>query len=88
MNGCVRIEIAYDEARAIRDDAWEKVGALGVDLEMTMKIDDLDARRYARKVLLRKRELYEELANKMQAAGELFEYKGRSCDECMSGESC
>lgn len=24
----------------------------------------------------------------MQAAGELFEYKGCSCDECMSGESC
>lgn len=88
MNGYVRIETTYDEARVIRDDAWEKVAALGVDLEMTMKIDDMDARRSARKVLLRKRELYEELANKMQTAGEIFEYKGCNCDECMSGESC
>lgn len=87
MNGYVRIEIDYAEARALRSDAQEKVGALGVDLEVSMKIDDLEARRCAREVILRKREFYERIVDKMQDACEMLEFESCKCDECMSGKS-
>ena len=86
MTGYVRIEIDYAEARVIRDDAQDKAAALEADLEATMKIVDLEARRCAREVLTRKREFYKDLADKMQDACEMFEFEGCNCDECMSSD--
>lgn len=87
MTGYVRIEIDYAEARVIRDDAQDKAAALEADLEATMKIVDLEARRCAREVLVRKREFYKDLADKMQDACEMFDFEGCDCDECMSNKS-
>lgn len=84
MTGYVRIEIDYAEARVIRDDAQDKAAALEADLEATMKIVDLEARRCAREVLARKREFYKDLADKMQDACEAFDFEGCDCDECRS----
>lgn len=87
MTGYVRIEIDYAEARVIRDDAQDKVAAFEADLEATMKIADLEARRCAREVLARKREFYADLEGKMQDACETFEFEGCNCDECTSNRS-
>ena len=87
MTGYVRIEIDYAEARVIRDDAQDKAAALEADLEVTMKIVDLEARRCAREALARKREFYKDLADKMQDACEMFEFGGCDCDECRSNRS-
>ena len=87
MTGYVRIELDYAEARVIRDDAQEQAAALDADLEATMKIADLEARRCAREVLVRKREFYEDLADKMQEACEMFDFDGCNCDECTSNKS-
>lgn len=87
MTGYVRIEIDYAEARVIRDDAQDKAAALEADLEATMKIVDLEARRCAREVLARKREFYKDLADKMQDACEMSEFEGCDCDECRSNRS-
>ncbi|WP_315298285.1 hypothetical protein [uncultured Actinomyces sp.] len=87
MTGYVRIEIEYAEARVIRDDAQDKAAALEADLEATMKIDDLEARRCAREVLVRKREFYKDLSDKMQDACEIFDFEGCDCDECASNKS-
>lgn len=87
MIGYVRIEIDYAEARVIRDDAQDKVAAFEADLEATMKIADLEARRCAREVIARKREFYADLEGKMQDACETFEFEDCNCDECTSNRS-
>ncbi len=45
--GYAKIEIDYAEACVIRDDAQDKAAALNADLEATMRINDLEARRCA-----------------------------------------
>lgn len=84
MRGYLRIEIDYAEACVIRDDAQDKAAALNADLEATMRINDLEARRCAREALIRKSEFYQDLADKMQDAVEMLDLEGCDCDECTS----
>lgn len=58
------------QAQKIRDDAQDTVLALDEDIEITTQIADLNARRLAREALDAKRDIYIEIADKLQDACE------------------
>lgn len=58
------------QAQKIRDDAQDAVLALDEDIEITTQIADLNARRLAREALDAKRDIYIEIADKLQDACE------------------
>lgn len=66
------IAVYFDTAQvqALRDDAQETVLAADEDLEITKQINDLAARRLAREAIDKKRDLYLEIADKLQEAAE------------------
>lgn len=58
------------QVQALRDDAQETVLAADEDLEVTKRINDLNARRLAREAIDKKRDLYIEIVDKLQEAAE------------------
>ena len=66
------IAVYFDTAQvqALRDDAQETVLAADEDLEVTKQLNDLTARRLAREAIDKKRDLYIEIADKLQEAAE------------------
>lgn len=71
------------QAQKIRDDAQDTVLALDEDIEITTQIADMNARRLAREALDAKRDIYIEIADKLQDACEKLncgEYELRESD--------
>lgn len=58
------------QVQALRDDAQETVLTADEDLEVTKQINDLAARRLAREMIDKKRDLYVEIVDKLQEAAE------------------
>lgn len=67
---CAQVPIYLDleQVKLIRWDMQEAVLAADEDLEVTMQIGDVTARRLAREEIARKREIYQEVVDKLDEA--------------------
>jgi hypothetical protein len=70
MGRYIAVYLDTAQVQALRDDAQETVLAADEDLEITKQINDLAARRLAREVIDKKRDLYIEIVGKLQEASE------------------
>lgn len=66
----VAVYLDAEQAKLIRWDAQEAVLAADEDLELTQKLHDVNARRLAREAISAKRDIYQEIVDKAQEAGE------------------
>lgn len=79
----VAVYLDAEQARFIREDAQEAVLAADEDLEATMQISNLHARRLARRAISTQRDIYAEIVNKLEEAEKKLncgEYELRESD--------
>lgn len=66
----VAVYLDLEQVKLLRWDVQEAVLAADEDLEVTMQINDVTARRLAREEIDKKRNLYVEIVDKLQEAAE------------------
>ena len=64
----VAVYLDLEQAKLLRWDVQEAVLAADDDLEVTMQIGDVTARRLARKEISKKRDIYQEALGKLDEA--------------------
>lgn len=64
----VLIYLDLEQVKLLRWDVQEAVLAADEDLEVTMQINDVTARRLAREEIAKKREIYQEALDKLDEA--------------------